>query len=204
MARTRTRALLASAILILAAAPAHAAEAAGATTPAPAPVPPLVPADFPVPTRVQTPAFTLVPLGPEVVRQDYEAYMSSIAYLQQTFTRSTAWPHPGITDADAMQDMLNEQGRFRSRRSFAYSVLSPDGRRERGSVYVQPSPVPGYDAVVRLWVTRADADAGFDAELYRWTAAWIAGAWPFRKVAWPGRAIDWATWDAQVAAARAK
>jgi len=160
-----------------------------------APTPPLVPADFTVPILVEGPGFKLVPLGPDLVQIDYDAYMSSIEHLQQTFSRSTAWPHAGISDADAMLDMRTEQGRWQRRESFAYSVLTPDGSRERGSVYVQPSKVPGYDAVVRLWVTKADYDKGFDAQLYRFVQGWIARNWPFRKVAYPGRAIDWATWD---------
>jgi hypothetical protein len=79
-------------------------------------------------------------------------------------------------------------------------VLTPDGSRERGSLYVSPSPVPGYDAVVRLWVTKAEYDAGFDAELFAWVAKWLKANWRFKNVAFPGRAIDWAKWDALVAA----
>ena len=184
-----------SALLAIAAL-ASAAPAA----PKPAPAPSLIPASFNPPTRIETPTFTLVPLGPDLVKVDFDAYMSSIEHLQKTFSRSPNWPRQGISDADAMLDMQTEQGRFRARKSFAYSVLTPDGRRERGSVYVSPSPVPGYDAVVRLWVTKAEYDAGFDAELYKWVADWVRKDWPFRKVAYPGRSIDWATWDSMVAA----
>lgn len=191
---------LLSALLALTAQPAWA-EATPATTPHPgaavsAPKPSFVPANFAAPTLVEAPAFKLVPLGPDVVKLDFAAYMSSIEHLQQTFSRSTRWPHAGITDAEAMQDMLTEQSRFRNRKSFAYAVLTPDGRRERGCVYVYPSTVPGYDAVVRMWVTKAEHDAGFDAELYRWVTAWMQTAWPLKKVAYPGRAIAWTEWDA--------
>ena len=169
-----------------------------------APTPAFVPADFNPPTLIEAPDFKLVPLGPDVVKQDFDAYMSSIDHLQKTFSRSTNWPQAGITDADAMKDMEGEQARFKGRRSFDYSVLTPDGRRERGSVYVSPSPVAGYDAVVRLWVTKADYDAGFDAALYKWVTEWVRKDWPFRKVAYPGRSIDWATWDKMVAANKPK
>jgi hypothetical protein len=57
--------------------------------------------------------------------------------------------------------------------------------------------------VVRLWVTKAEYDAGFDAELYAWVTNWIKKDWPFAKVAYPGRAIDWSVWDAAVAAKKA-
>lgn len=161
--------------------------------------PPLVPASFRVPTLAEGKGFKLVPLGPPLVKIDYDAYMSSIEHLQKTFTRSTAWPHPGITAAEAMVDMETEQARFAQRQSFAYAVLTPDGTRERGCVYVQPSPVAGYDAVVRMWVTKADHDAGFEPELYAWVIQWLAQDWPFTKVAYPGHAISWAEWDALTA-----
>lgn len=180
---------LALAVATLAARPVFAAEAR----------PPLVPAGFRVPTRVEGKGFRLVPLGPALVKVDYDAYMSSIEHLQQTFTRSTAWPHPGITAAEAMVDMETEQARFAARKSFAYAVLTPDGTRERGCVYVQPSPVAAYDAVVRMWVTKAEYDAGFDAELHAWVTEWIARDWPFAKVAYPGRTTGWQEWDALTA-----
>lgn len=160
---------------------------------------PLVPAGFDVPRLVEAQGFKLVPLGPALVKVDFDAYMSSIDHLQETFTHSTDWPHAGISDADAMRDMETEQARFENRTSFAYAVLTPDGRRERGSVYVSPSPVKGYDAVVRMWVTKADYDAGFDAVLYAWVTNWIATKWPFENVAYPDRAIAWDRWHAMVA-----
>jgi hypothetical protein len=179
------------------------AESATQLQTAPKPVRSFVPANFNPPTRVETGKFTILPLGPDLVKVDFAAYMSSVEHLQKTFTRSADWPHSGISDADAMKDMETEQARFRKRESFAYSVLTKDGRRERGSVYVTPSPVPGYDAVVRLWVTKAEYDAGFDAELYAWVATWMQRDWPFAKIAYPGRAIAWEKWDSLVAASKA-
>ena len=186
------------ALALLAGVPGCAA--AEAPTEAAAPAKTLVAKDFAVPMSVVTPHFKLQPLGPALVKIDYEAYMSSVEHLQKTFTRSPEWPHAGISDADAMKDMEGEAARFAAREAFSYSVLTPDGKRERGCIYVSPSPVPGYDAQVRIWVTKADYDAGFDAELYVWASQWVKTAWPFKKVAYPGRAIDWSTWDALVAA----
>ena len=200
-AMVKGMALLAAVACAVPAARAQSAPpAAPPAAPAKAAAPSLVPADFTVPTLAQGPGFKLLPLGPDLVKVDFDAYMSSIEHLQKTFSRSTGWPHKDISADDAMKDMENEQARFRTRKSFAYGVLTPDGTRERGSVYVSPSPVPGYDAMVRMWVTQADHDAGFDAELYAWVVQWVAGEWPFARVAYPGRAIDWATWDPLVAA----
>ena len=186
---------------LLAAASSAAALAEAAAEPA---KPAFIPADFNAPTLVETADFKLVPLGPDLVDVDFAAYMSSIDHLQTSFTRSTGWPHKDISAADAMQDMKNEQARFEGRKSFAYAVLTPDGSRERGSLYVQPSNVQGYDAIVKMWVTKAEYDAGFDAELYAWAKHWVETEWPFENVAYPGRAIEWDEWDALVAAARAE
>ncbi|MEO1047230.1 MAG: twin-arginine translocation pathway signal protein [Pseudomonadota bacterium] len=150
---------------------------------------------FKVPTRIEADGFVLVPLGPDLAEIDYAAYMSSIEHLQKTFTRSTGWPRADLTMDDAMKDMETEQGRFERRESFAYAVLTPDGSRERGCVYVYPG-VGEFDAVVRLWVTKAEYDAGFDEELYAWTQSWIASDWRFDNAAYPGRAIAWKDWDA--------
>lgn len=185
---------------LLANAPAAAGTAAEAEPVAVVAPATFVAPDFAVPTLVETEHFKIVPLGPDLVEVDFAAYMSSIEHLQATFTRSTNWPHEGITDADAMRDMETEQARFANRESFAYAVLTPDGSRERGCIYVYPSTIDGYDAVVTLWVTKAEYDAGFDAELYQWATEWVQADWPFADVAYPGRAIEWDRWDALVAA----
>lgn len=155
-----------------------------------------IPASFAPPTRVATADFYLVPLGPELVDIDYAAYMSSISHLQTTFTRSTAWPTEDIGAEAAMQDMLNEQGRFERRESFAYGVLTTDGTLERGCVYVRPASKQGFDAEVLLWVTQAEFDDGFDPQLFSWVKQWVQDEWPFAKVAYPGRDIPWDVWDA--------
>ena len=93
-----------------------------------------------------------------------------------------------------MKDMLAEQARFIERRSFVYAVLTPDGTRERGCLYIRPSSKAGFDAEVTLWVTQIEFDAGFDAELYAWAQAWITASGRFLNVAYPGRAIDWDEW----------
>lgn len=196
-----TGACLMAALALLGCAPATGQITTAAPPPATlAAKPAFVAPDFAVPPLVETPAFKVVPLGPALVKIDFDAYMSSIEHLQKTFTRSAAWPTAKISDADAVKDMETEAARFRARESFAYSVLTPDGKRERGCVYVSPSPVPGYDAQVQIWVTKAEYDAGFDAELYAWARQWVKTAWPFKTVAYPGRAIDWTTWDKLVAA----
>lgn len=155
-----------------------------------------IPRDFEPPVSAQGGGFVLKPLGPDVMQADYDAYMSSIEHLQKTFTRSANWPREGLTLVDAAKDMASEKQRFDERESFAYAVLTPDGSRERGCIYVRPASKAGYDAEVRLWVTKTEFDAGFDEVLYAWAAAWVDSEWPFEKVAYPGRDIAWEEWEA--------
>jgi hypothetical protein len=152
-----------------------------------------VPADYVVPKEWKTERYKLVPLSPAIVRQDYEAYMSSIDHLRKTFSDGR-WPSPGITMDEAMKDMQNEEARFHSRKSFAYGVLTLDGKKEWGSVYVRPSRKAGYDAMVTMWVTKEMFDKGFEDELFQDVKRWIASAWPFAKVAYPGKQISKADW----------
>jgi hypothetical protein len=156
-----------------------------------------IPADFDPPMLWEGDGFKVVPLGPELAKIDYDAYMSSIEHLQKTFTYSTGWPNADVTMEDAYEDMANEKRRFDARESFAYAVLTPDGTRERGCVYVRPAGKQGYDAAVRLWVTQEEFDAGFDAELYEAVKKWVPAAWPFfENVAYPGREIPMEEWKA--------
>ena len=154
-----------------------------------------IPADFDPPVFVKTDDFIVKPLGPELMEVDYAAYMSSIEHLQRTFTRSTSWPHEGLDLEDALLDMQTEERRFEQRESFAYAVLTPDGKAELGCIYVYPSEKAGFDAVIRLWVTQEQYDLGFDASLYSWTQNWIEASWPFETPAYPGRAIIWKDWN---------
>lgn len=155
-----------------------------------------IPASFEPPTLWEGDGFKVVPLGPELAKIDYDAYMSSIEHLQKTFSYSTGWPNAELTMEDAYKDMDNEKRRFDARESFAYAVLTPDGSRERGCVYVRPSPKDGYEAVVRMWVTQEEFEAGFDAELFEAVKKWIPEAWPFEKVAYPGREMSMEEWKA--------
>ncbi len=157
--------------------------------------PAFVPPDFAAPLAFKAATYQLKPLGPELAKQDYDAYMSSIEHLQKTFSNGR-WPNATVTMEDAVKDVENEWARFQARKSFTYAVLTADGTRELGCVYVAQSPKQGYDAVLRLWVTKAEFDKGFEAVLLQDVKQWLAKEWPFRKVAWPRREIPQEVWNA--------
>lgn len=156
--------------------------------------PDFVPETFRPPTVYETGRYRLVPLGPALAKHDYEAYMSSIEHLRTTFGGGR-WPSPGITMEEAIKDVEGEQARFNARRAFTYAVLTPDGMKELGCIYIKPSRKAGYDAQVTMWVTKAEFEKGFDATLFRETKAWIARVWPFRRVAYPTREISAEAWS---------
>lgn len=153
----------------------------------------LVPATFQVPRTYVTKTYKLVPLGPGLEKQDYDAYMSSIDHLRSTFSGG-GWPHAGLTMEEALKDVQGEKARFDARKSFTYAVLTPDGSKELGCLYIKPSPKQGYDATATIWVTKAMYDAGFEATLVKDMKQWLRAAWPFEKIAWPKREIPAEEW----------
>lgn len=155
---------------------------------------------FQVPRQYTASTYKLVPLGPEVAKLDYEAYMSSIDHIRSRM--GGKWPSPELTMADQAKDMAGEKAQWDTRKSFPYAVLTPDGSKELGCFYVRPSGKQGFDAVATLWTTKAAFDQGFEQVLYRDMKAWLAKEWPFRKVAWPGHEIPQAEWRALPAKAK--
>jgi hypothetical protein len=146
------------------------------------PVKPLVPADFKVPTDVKILGdYKLIPLGPALTKIDYEAYMSSLEHLRTTFGGGK-WPRADIQMKEAEEDMAFEKGQWDTRASFPYALVTADGKKELGCVYIRPSKNPAYEAQVRLWVTKAEFDKGLHKELWPKVKQWVKSDWPFTKV----------------------
>lgn len=154
----------------------------------------LVPDSFAVPETAESARFRLVPLSPALLAKDYEAYMSSVAHLKGHLRPGSTWPE-GATIEDALIDLCWVEQERRYRSSFAYAAMSLDGARELGCVYVYPTLKAGFEAEVNLWVRKSEYDKGLDAELYRFAKRWVAEAWPFERVAFPGREIPWPEWE---------
>ena len=154
----------------------------------------LVPDRFEVPERVEGPGFVIVPLTPDLLPKDYEAYMSSVAHLKGHLQPGSTWPE-GASLGDAIVDLCWVEQERRYRSSFAYAAMTPDESMELGCVYVYPTLKTGFDAEVNLWVRQSAYDEGFDDVLYRFAKRWVAESWPFRSVAFPGREIPWPEWE---------
>ena len=90
-----------------------------------------------------------------------------------------------LTLEQNLVDLGWHQKEFQMRRSFAYTMLSPDESDCLGCVYLYPAD--DADARVHMWVRRSAWEDGLDPVLEGSARAWIAEAWPFETVSYPGR-----------------
>jgi hypothetical protein len=136
---------------------------------------PLVPPDFDVPPGLETDRFLLRPLTIHDVVKDYDAMISR---------------GPKTKDLTLEQNLMDlgwHQVEFQRRSSFTYTVMSLDGERCLGCVYVYPSKTEGVDADIHMWVRGDKHGTGLDEYLYETVRRWLAEAWCFSRVAYPER-----------------
>lgn len=157
---------------------------------------PFVPPDFKVPEKLETQRFQVRMLTVGDVVKDYDAVMTSVDHLKNAFGPHSTWPGEDLTLEQDLIDLGWHQKEFQTRRSFAYVVMNSSQSQCLGCVYIDPTRKRGYDAEVSLWVRASEFDKGLDPILYQAVKQWIAKEWPFRKVAFPGREVDWKTWEA--------
>lgn len=156
----------------------------------------LVPESFSVPTELETDLYRIRPLTVRDVIRDYDAVMTSVDRLQGVFGPRSSWPHAELSLEQDLIDLGWHQKEFQRRSSFAYAVTDVEDAEQLGCVYVYPSSPQAWDAEVYLWIRdRPDADA-LDDHLYHTVESWIAERWPFARVAFPGRSVDWEEWTA--------
>jgi hypothetical protein len=161
---------------------------------------PFVPPQFVLPEVVEFDGFVLRPIHVNDAVIDYDAVMTSIDTIRDTYWRAPGWPQD---DLSLMQDLIDlawhtKERQFRT--SFVYIPVSLDGTVQLGAVYIDPSVKEGFDANIQIWVRGSEATTGFDERLYQTVREWIARDWPFEKVAYPGREISREEWDAIPAA----
>lgn len=156
---------------------------------------PFVPADFKVPEKLETAHFRARMLTVNDVVKDYDAVMTSVDHLQNSYA-STSWPTHQLTLEQNLIDLGWHQKEFQIRRSFAYTIVSLDESQVIGCLYINPTTKGDYDANITMWARASMLDKGLDKNLYDAVKQWIAKDWPFKKVAYPGREIKWEDWRA--------
>jgi len=149
---------------------------------------------FKIPDKLETEEFRLRMLTVNDVVKDYDAVMSSSDELR-TIWPDSGWP-VGLTLEGNLVDLGWHQREFLDRRSFAYTVISLDESKVLGCVYINPTRKRGYDAEVYLWARGTKLGIGRDASLCSVVKLWLKSDWPFAKIAFPGRDIDWDVWNA--------
>jgi hypothetical protein len=153
---------------------------------------PFVPREFAVPEKLETKEFRLRMLTVSDVVKDYDAVMTSVEHLKTIWPGGT-WPD-GLTFEQDLIDLGWHQKEFQRRRSFAYTVVTPSESVVTGCVYINPTRKRGYDAEVYLWARQSELAGGLEGRLYTAVKEWLARDWPFKKVGFPGRDIDWDSW----------
>ncbi|MDX1694065.1 MAG: hypothetical protein R3208_09885 [Ketobacteraceae bacterium] len=151
----------------------------------------LVPAEFAVPETLFSADFILRPLTIHHLVKDYDAVMSSAERLRGVLGPQTDWPPEDLTLEQDLVDLGWHQREFQMRRSFAYTVLSPDESRCLGCLYIYPSENSSYDAMVVMWVRDGEFRNNLDEALFSTVKQWLRDHWPFSCVAFPGRDTPW-------------
>ncbi|MFN6118019.1 MAG: N-acetyltransferase [Actinomycetes bacterium] len=157
--------------------------------------PTIHPAEVPEPPAAAH--LRLEPLHPRHNERDHAAWMSSIDHITATpgFGDGTwgddRWPFE-MDAAANLGDLEMHWREFERGEAYAYSVLDPGSDDVIGCVYVDPDVTDRVDdgvprAMVRSWVRATHAD--LDAELVEVVDTWLATAWPFAEVRWPGRDV---------------
>lgn len=149
-----------------------------------------LPPDF-EPPLLETERFRLRSLTVHDVVKDYDAVMTSREHLWELFGQAWGWPPADLTLEEDLIDLGWHQKEFQRRSTFAYAVMNLDETRLLGCVYVDPPTKRGYDAEVTWWVRSSELASGLDDDLGETVRTWIANAWPFSQVAYPGRDITW-------------
>jgi RimJ/RimL family protein N-acetyltransferase len=141
----------------------------------------LVPDDFEVPERLEHERFTLRMLAVTDVVKDYAAINERV--------RPDGTPDPWSETAflENLADLGWHETEFKTRRSFAYTVVRPDESEVIGCVYFYPPPDDEHDVEVKLWVTGKAWGEGLDGELEQTVRDWVERNWPFERVFWRDR-----------------
>ena len=144
---------------------------------------------------LETGEFRLRMLKITDVVKDYDAVMTSVEHLMGVFGPQHEWPSTELTLEQDLIDLGWHQKEFQKRSSFAYTVMNPDESLCLGCMYIFPSLKEDFEAEVYMWVRKSAYDQGLDPVLFQAVRKWLVDEWPFEKVAYPGREIDWGAWQ---------
>ena len=146
-----------------------------------------VPGDIEIPTGFETANFRVRPITVADAEKDYAAVMESIGLIHAALL-GDRWPTDSFTLEQNRKDLAKKERRFEARKSFTFTVVSPDEDRVLGCVYINKGR-RGPDAAVFMWVRQSSYDDGLDPVLESAVREWVEREWPFEWVVYPGRTV---------------
>ena len=154
---------------------------------------PFLPSDFKIPVSFENEQFRIRKLTVNDVVKDYAAVMTSLPHLQSMFPH-WSWPDSNLTLDQDLVDLGWHQKEFQLNRSFAYAVVSLDENQVLGGLHVVPSGKKNFDSEIYMWLRSSIHNKKNDDLLFASVKQWISANWPFKRVAYPGREINWDDW----------
>jgi hypothetical protein len=152
-----------------------------------------VPPDFEVPTQWRNEQLWLWSLTVGDLDEDHAAVMESEPDLHAIFSARHRWPASDLTREQNQKDILRHESEASDRQSFAYVIGSADGQHYHGCIYLYPT-TKAFDVQAYFWLRRSVRTPEREEAVLRALRSWLTSAWPFQKVVFPGRTIDWAEW----------
>jgi hypothetical protein len=161
---------------------------------------PLVQSSFVPPEFANLDGFSLEVLGPRHAEADFLAVSSSKEQIRHVFGPENGWPDAEITFEQNLADLTRHADEFDRRDAFAYAILKSPVEYV-GCLYIKPvkSHIAQdrrktlFDAQAFFWLSSGRSSLS-EASVHAELARWLDAHWPFRTVAWPGRAQSWVEW----------
>lgn len=152
--------------------------------------------DVAVPAGLRTEEFFLRPIAASDAAIDHAAVMETREELR--LWEQSTWPADDFTVEANREDLEGLERRHVEHHAFTYTVLSPDGDKCLGCVYIFPTtaaflakstvtPVgrevwDDVDAVVYFWARRSMMQAGMDGRLLTALRRWFDTEWAFERI----------------------
>lgn len=162
----------------------------------------LAPTSFTPPTELRTALFQLQVLSAKYAKEDFAAVSASSAEIRNVFGPSNDWPPEHISFEENLADLNRHEREFHDRKAFAYSMLDSSGLHYLGCVYIKAlkSKIDPdfrktrFQAQAFFWLSSSQHQVNANQTLVA-LKNWLRNSWPFRGVAFPGREIDWQSWE---------
>ncbi|MGB0715372.1 MAG: GNAT family N-acetyltransferase [Phycisphaerae bacterium] len=133
---------------------------------------------YEAPKQFDTERVHMEPLAPIHAHMDYEAAMSSREHLQSTL--HWGWPTAEFKVEQNKKDLERHWKEFVNNEGYAYTVLTPEGDKCLGCVYITPAmdhKLPGPVAKMAMWVRADQLESNLDDHVFQHVMRWIREDW---------------------------